>query len=72
VFPELADPLLHLLETFLRGYLIGNDGTQGLSIIDRSDRVVFLLTGSVLSHLMLTHIANLTCCLFSNTIFFSR
>ena len=72
VLLQLAHPFLNLFEALPRGDLIGDDGTKRLTVVDRCNSVVFLLSCCVLDGKGSTQMANLTVCLFSSCIFFSR
>jgi hypothetical protein len=72
VFLEFPDPLFDLFEALGGGDLIDDDGSQGLAVVDGSNRVVLFLAGSVLHSVSDTQMASLTLLPFSSSIFFSR
>ena len=72
VLPQLADPLLYFFETLRRSDVIGDDGSHGLSVVDRGNCVVLFLPCSVLHGGGDTQMASLTLWWFSRTSFFSR
>jgi hypothetical protein len=72
VVVEFVDPLLDLLEAFLGGDFVGDDGSEGVAVVDGGDGAVLLLSGGVLLGGGVTQMVSFTFWLLSSLIFFSR